>query len=120
MATKMYNILGKAYADTLTKATGKSLSQISIEMGYASSFIKNVSASGRIRTGIADLIEAKYGISVAPYIVPDEYIVRKDDPEPKQTKIDYTELTVVIAQAVVNTIQSTIEEYLKEKGATEA
>lgn len=75
---KMYTILGKAYIDTLTKTTGKPLTRISEEMGYASTYLKNIGISGRIRVGIADLIEAKYGISVAPYIIPDGYIVRKD------------------------------------------
>ena len=113
MAYKIYNILGKAYVDTLTKTTGKPLSRLSEELGYSPTFLKNIGISGRLRTGIADLIEAKYGISVAPYIVPDEYIVRKDDPEPKRISIDYEDLAVRVAQAVIETV----ENYMREVNA---
>ena len=110
MAVKCYNILGAAYADTLTKATGKTLTQLSEEIGYSPTFLKNIKASGRIRTGIADLIEAKYGISVAPYILPE----KKEEPAPERVvycKAEElaTEISRIVYDAIIERFRKEVE-----------
>ena len=114
MAVKCYNILGTAYCDTLKKTTGKPLSALSEELGYSPTYLKNIGISGRIRIGVADLIEAKYWISVAPYIIPEGYIIRndgtgetivKEDPAPDRVdpaKVE--ELASIISKIVYDAI----------------
>ena len=97
---KMYTILGKAYIDTLTKTTGKHLNRLSEELGYSPTYLKNIGISGRIRVGIADLIEAKYGISVAPYIVTE----KKEEPKIDTESCEFRQMMDQIESAIMTYI----------------
>ena len=101
--SRCYEIMGKAYVDTLSKATGKTLKCISEELGYSPTFMKNIGLTGKIRIGVADMIEHKYGISVNPYIVPEP----TKEPESEWFEFDVDELA--------ERIKSTIVAYLTEK-----
>lgn len=64
-----FEIIGQAYTDTITKATGKSMRECSQMLGFSPTYLKNVRAENRIKASSAQLIEKVFGVSVSPYIV---------------------------------------------------
>lgn len=77
MKANVYAINGEAYTDVLKVATKKNLSQISQELGFSPTYLKNIRADGRVRKSTADLIELRYQIPVAPYIITE----KKEEPK---------------------------------------
>ncbi len=107
MSAKYYEIMGQAYTDMLKTATGKALTCLSQELGYNETYLrKSVQEGNRIRIGVANQIEAIYGISVSPYIIQ----------QPKQAEDSPVDVTVTLEE-MMDVLRKAILVYLEEKYA---
>lgn len=98
-----FEIIGQAYTDTITKATGKSLRECSQMLGFSPTYLKNVRADNRIKASSAQLIEKVFGVSVSPYIV-------------KEPAVEETEGAIVYADDIVEAVYGAMLAYLDGNG----
>jgi len=102
---RYYTINGAAYTEMLMAVTGKTMSQISTELGYSPTYIKNVRAEGKIRIAVANQIEITYGVPVCHYI-------EKEPDKERNTEmitINVNELTDVIKDAILEYLHKKVE-----------
>lgn len=110
MALKFYNIMGQAYTDMLKTSTGKALTTISTELGFNETYLRKTAQEGnKIRIGVANQIEAIYGIPISPYIVP-EYV-----PEPKTESEEQQNLVTVDLSELLEFIRHSVLKYMEAK-----
>ena len=104
---RFYTINGAAYTEMLMAVTNKTMSQISQELGYSPTYIKNVRAEGKIRVAVANQIESAYGVPVCHYIEKEQPKEEKDSRE--TITVNVGELTDVIKDAILGYFQKKLE-----------
>ena len=100
MAQRFYKIMGRAYTDMLKLSTGKTLQQLSTQLGYGETYLKNVALENRIRVAVATQIELLYNVPISPYIVFEHSHELEDDKEAACFLLD--ELIASVAETIRN------------------
>lgn len=81
VGSTMLHINGEDLTDAIY-ATGLSLSEASIKIGYSAGYLASVKKDGRMRNSTATLLLNVLGI------IPDEYVIPSDDPEEEPEPVE--------------------------------